>query len=365
MQMLLEVRETIINIAKRFEGAFLFIFKFIFGMIIYSQILSIGYNAEVFDFIVSSGITTFYLLFMALLFVILPLNASYLFMILNIIIQISSRVEIALLTFLGLIFMFLFYSSFSRKENILIVLSIFAFNIGMPYFITIFAALYFGISAIIPISIGLFIWTYSPFIMNLVRGVGVIPADAGILDIGLEEILYAFEALQASIALESYLASNWFIATILFFIVFLFVYICRKLSINYAKEIAIGFGTILNIFVFIAASAMGALDFGIFSVIFGSIFASIIIFVIKFFDVFLDYNRAENVEFQDEDYYYYVKLIPKRKSVHSVMQKRQEKLRDEEEYYRQIEEDEEEEDETPPSPRRKVPVRRGSVGYNK
>ncbi|MCL1925473.1 MAG: hypothetical protein FWF50_07810 [Defluviitaleaceae bacterium] len=317
---LLEFRESLINIVKRFEAIFLFIFKFLCGFIIYSQINSIGFSAEIFHFITNSNVTFLYLLFMSLLFVILPLNASYLFMILNVVIQVSLRLEVALLVFFGLLFMFLFYSSFSRKENILVILSIFALHFGFPYFLPIFAGMYFGVTAIIPIAIGLFIHLYSPLIMNMVRQGGIIPADVGILEIGLDEILEAFENIQQNITGETYLVQNWVTTSVLVFIVFIFVYVCRKLSINYAKEIAIGFGTILNIFVFIVANIVGALSFGIFGIIFGSIFSALLILVIKFFDVALDYKKAENVEFQDEDYYYYVKLIPKRKSVLAVRQ---------------------------------------------
>jgi len=281
---------------------------------------------------------------MALLFVVLPLNASYLFMILNVIIQLSSRIEIALLSFFGLLFMFLFYSSFSRRENILVVLSIFALSIGFPYFLPLFAGLYFGITAIIPIAIGLFIWMYSPVVMGMVSTDGVIPADASILNIGLDEVLEAFESIQQNLAGESYLIQNWLTASILIFTVFIFVYISRKLSINYAKEIGIAFGTILNIFVFIAANVMGILDFNIGMVILGSIVSAALIYAISFFDVALDYKRAENVEFQDEDYFYYVKLIPKRKSVSAVLARRKQ---EEEQLYEMGNEEEElaEEDE--------------------
>ena len=35
------------------------------------------------------------------------------------------------------------------------------------------------------------------------------------------------------------------------------------------------------------------------------------VMIMQFFKVVIDYSRQETMEFEDEDYYYYVKAIPK------------------------------------------------------
>ena len=46
-------------------------------------------------------------------------------------------------------------------------------------------------------------------------------------------------------------------------------------------------------------------------VIIGSIFSVLIAMVVQFFAFNVDYSRTEKVQFEDDEYYYYVKAIPK------------------------------------------------------
>ncbi|HOA81281.1 MAG TPA: hypothetical protein PKK61_09505, partial [Defluviitaleaceae bacterium] len=45
--------------------------------------------------------------------------------------------------------------------------------------------------------------------------------------------------------------------------------------------------------------------------LFSIIISMLIMFVIQFFYRVVDYSRVENVQFEDEENYYYVKVIPK------------------------------------------------------
>ena len=42
-----------------------------------------------------------------------------------------------------------------------------------------------------------------------------------------------------------------------------------------------------------------------------SMVSALIVLVIQFFIFNVDYSRTENVQFEDDEYYYYVKAIPK------------------------------------------------------
>jgi hypothetical protein len=43
----------------------------------------------------------------------------------------------------------------------------------------------------------------------------------------------------------------------------------------------------------------------------GIVFSFVLAQIVRFFIFNVDYLRIENVQFEDEDYYYYVKAIPK------------------------------------------------------
>ena len=52
-------------------------------------------------------------------------------------------------------------------------------------------------------------------------------------------------------------------------------------------------------------------DFSIPGVLLGSIGGVFVAFVVQFFRFNLDYSRTEKVQFEDDEYYYYVKAVPK------------------------------------------------------
>ena len=88
----------------------------------------------------------------------------------------------------------------------------------------------------------------------------------------------------------------------------------KLLIINYIKEISIiGMGVIL-----IAGTLVinGTTDLGMNpALIIGLGIASIIIMlIVRFFDNVLDYKRAQRLQFEDDEYYYYVKAVPKIKN---------------------------------------------------
>ena len=52
-------------------------------------------------------------------------------------------------------------------------------------------------------------------------------------------------------------------------------------------------------------------DNSIIGVILGNVLAALIAMVIQLFAFNLNYSRVEKVQFEDDEYYYYVKAVPK------------------------------------------------------
>jgi uncharacterized protein YacL len=46
-------------------------------------------------------------------------------------------------------------------------------------------------------------------------------------------------------------------------------------------------------------------------VIIGTVISALLMLVVEFFAFNLDYSRTEKVQFEDDEYYYYVKAVPK------------------------------------------------------
>ena len=89
------------------------------------------------------------------------------------------------------------------------------------------------------------------------------------------------------------------------------IYILRRRSIDRAWPIAIGVGAFLNLLILLVGDLTMDAEVGILGAIFGVILGVIAGFVILFFVFHVDYSRVEHAQFEDEDYYYYVKAVPK------------------------------------------------------
>ena len=96
-----------------------------------------------------------------------------------------------------------------------------------------------------------------------------------------------------------------------FAITAILVYAIRRMSINYSRAIAVLVGTLADIVILLIGDLMYDANFSLAGVILGSIVCALIALVMQFFQFNLDYARTEKVQFEDDEYYYYVKAIPK------------------------------------------------------
>ena len=90
------------------------------------------------------------------------------------------------------------------------------------------------------------------------------------------------------------------------------VYIVRRLRTDYAWSLAIISGIVVQVVgLLVGYLVLGAPGKILFMII-GSIVSLLIGFVIQFIFMNLDYARTERVQFEDDEYYYYVKAVPKK-----------------------------------------------------
>ncbi len=89
------------------------------------------------------------------------------------------------------------------------------------------------------------------------------------------------------------------------------VYVIKRLSVDYSWTIAMIAGAILNLIILLIGDLMYDINISLLGAVFGSILAVGIGKVLEFLRFSVDYSRIENVQFEDDEYYYYVKAIPK------------------------------------------------------
>lgn len=89
------------------------------------------------------------------------------------------------------------------------------------------------------------------------------------------------------------------------------VYELRRMVVDNAWKIAIVAGCLLYIVAMVVGSIMLKLEISYVSVVLGSLMAAVVSFVLEFFIFSVDYSRTEYLQFEDDEYYYYVKAVPK------------------------------------------------------
>ena len=207
-------------------------------------------------------------------------------------------VELALIAIAVFAVMFLLYLRFGSKDLLLLVLVPISFYIGIPYVMPLVVGVLCSSTAVLTLCCGIIIHYYIDYVsVNALTIQGMTATGTmGKIRVGLDGIIHNEEML---LALLSFAA-----ATIV-------VHILRRQSIDHAWSVAIFTGAMTNI----VLNFMGLLilDNGpsVIGLLLGTIVAIPLAMFIGFLFMGLDYSRTERVQFEDDNYYYYVKVVPK------------------------------------------------------
>ncbi|MDO4453005.1 MAG: hypothetical protein Q4B90_00780 [Eubacteriales bacterium] len=106
-------------------------------------------------------------------------------------------------------------------------------------------------------------------------------------------------------------AKDMILMTVILLVVFLIVLMIRRMSVDYAWHFAIGAG----IFSYILLTVIGILMLksgeSFVGMAIGSVVTVFAALGVQIFLFHVDYRRTERVQFEDDEYYYYVKAVPK------------------------------------------------------
>lgn len=209
--------------------------------------------------------------------------------------------ELAGVVLVLFIIMFCMYLRFGTGDSIYILLTLTLFFINMPYFVPVFTGLTAGsVTAAIPVAFGIIIYYLIGFAVGNAEFLG---------QSGTEGMLDRFKFIIDN-ALQD---RQMFLMIIAFAVTIVLVYTIRKLAIDYSWFIAIIFGIAVDIIILLIGKAMFKIDISTASLILGSIASIIIMTVLQMFIFAVDYRKKVSVQFEDEDYVYYVKAVPKLK----------------------------------------------------
>jgi len=289
---------------KQFEAPLRFLLKFFIGVVIFYVLTNIGFCASGLEKFFTPPLALPIIMILGILYVILPPTISYAIMIAIIGIQLSAYTEIALLSVLFLLCLLFFYVRLAPKESILILFTIAAYYLKIPYLIPLLAGLYYSVTALIPIAIGAFLWSLLPVMSDILKTA----PTAGLNVMDMPKTLAVIMPVLFGDIISN---QEWIFTAFIFAMVVLAVYGISHINLDYSKEISIALGAVLTIVSFVIASVLADMPVNIWNIIFYVIICAAVAEIIHFFDIVLDYSRSERVQFEDEDNYYFVKVVPK------------------------------------------------------
>ena len=91
----------------------------------------------------------------------------------------------------------------------------------------------------------------------------------------------------------------------------LLICVIRKSRLNYASVVAVISGDVLFILTYLFGAYLLKVPFSIWRLLSGILINALFSAIVLGFVISLDYRRTEFVQFEDDDYYYFVKAIPK------------------------------------------------------
>ena len=103
-----------------------------------------------------------------------------------------------------------------------------------------------------------------------------------------------------------------YLVIVIFVITAIVVYLVRRMEVDNAWTLAIISGALIQVAgLFVGYIVLGVTGKTLWLIV-GNIISLLIAFILQFLFMNLDYARTERVQFEDDDYYYYVKAVPKK-----------------------------------------------------
>lgn len=292
MTSLLVVKEKIMDFYKNFEVLVKIIAKFILAYFVFYFVnTELGYMESL------TGMTP--TLFLSAICAIVPVSVFVLVFAFVVVLHLYKlSAVLSIIALIVFVLFYLIYLKFAPDQGILIVLYPVLAQFNLHFMIPLIGAMAFNPFAAIPVAFGVIFVKVLEYLKDA--------ASLGDPGMDVQGIMtsyqYIFDHLLADKEMIAYI--------VVFTIVIVVVYAISRLSMNYSWYIAIVVGTIINV---AGLAVMGAdvdsISIGM--VVVGSLIGGLLAAFIQFMGCTLDYARKEYLQFEDDDYYYYVKAVPK------------------------------------------------------
>lgn len=295
MTKLLEIKERVLRFWGEYEIYMRYLYKFILALALFSLINdTIGFMESISRFPIA--------LLLALVCCLLPQSMTLLtaaaLVVLNLYVL---SVEVALTAFLIFLLVFFLYFRFAPKDGTLFILTPICFALHIPYVLPIGTGLLRKVYSVAAVCCGTIVYY---FLNGVYENVTALQATSVGTD--MQTIKMSITAGQLLANTEMYLMVGVFTVSAIV------VHVIHKLVIDHAWKVAIVSGALIQISMLFAGYLLFDITNKTMGMIIGNVVAIGLGLLLEFLFMDLDYSRTERVQFEDDDYYYFVKAVPKK-----------------------------------------------------
>ena len=292
MTALLELRENLKKIYSRNEAFILPVIKFLLSFIVLSIINGkMGYMTKLDNMaivlivsLLCSFLPTGFMAFFAMMFAELHMYAL--------------SIETAAVGLVVFLLLYLLFLRFTAKEALVVVLTPVLCMLKLPYVMPVAMGLIGTPASCVSVGCGVVVY----YLLQT-----VITNAPTINSMGAEEATAKLRLL-----IDGMLGNKAMLVTIAAFaITVIVVYLIRRMSVDHSWTIAMVAGVMIEVMILLVGDLMYDTNLSIVSALLGAVVTLIACKIIEFFRFCLDYSRTEKVQFEDDEYYYYVKAVPK------------------------------------------------------
>ena len=207
--------------------------------------------------------------------------------------------EVCIVALILFILIYILYFRFSPKNEYGVFLTPICFGLNIPFVMPVGMGLLRELYSMFSMVCGIILY----FFLNGVKQNATTLGGVDEKEAATSKIVVALNQLLGN--REMYLVLAIMVVTLVI------VYIIRRMSIEHAWAVAIIFGILFEAVGMIAGDMVLGISGKTVTILVGSIISCVIAFVIQFLFFNLDYSRTERLQFEDDEYYYYVKAVPK------------------------------------------------------
>ena len=291
---LLELKEKIVRFFGKYEVYLMLLLKFFLSVIALVMInTNIGYMKSI------SSLSI--ILLLSAICSVLPINGMIVILSAVILLHLYAlSMEVFLVGFLIFAAVYFVYFRFAPKYGYNAILMPICLKMGIPYIVPISSGLMGDAYSVLSVVCGTLVY----YFLNGVHLNEAVLSDAAEVS-GNTTSKFVITMNQFIGNKEMFLAAGIFAAATII------VYIIRSLEIDNAWLIAWAAGLLFEVISLIAGYMLFGISGKMAGVIVGGMISSLLAFGIQFLFFNLDYTRTERLQFEDDEYYYYVKAVPK------------------------------------------------------